>query len=452
MKNILQKNIPLWVPLIVLVFFLVGGSFIFHYYRQTIFNYDLITTLSDGSRQKLQYGFWPELANADFFSKVKNGFINQEANFVEADLANMKITVYKDGEIAGEATILTKGKEGSWWETPSGLYKSEGKTKTAYSSFGHVYMPWSISFHGNFLIHGWPYYAGGEPVAQGYSGGCIRLDTTEAEKIFNLIDPGMPILVYEKDFSPDEFSYQRKMPNISAQAFLVADLRNNFVFLDKNKSEVLPIASLTKLITSLVAIEHINIEKEIFVFAPMLVETSKPRLKEGDIFSVYDLLYPLLMESSNESAKTLAYFLGENNFVNLMNNRAKTLGMNDTHFGDTSGALAEDVSTTEDLFQLAKYIYNNRRFVFDITNGKINNDLLGYPKFSDLDNFNILSEERGFVGGKVGLTEAAGETFLSVYEITIREEKRPIVFIGLNSEDNRADLNKMIEYVKNNFE
>lgn len=452
MKNIFLKNIPFWLLLIILAIFVGASIFISGYYRETIYNYDLIAPGLNGSRQKLHYGSWSELSQAEFFKEVKNKFITQKTNFVEVDLASMKVVVYREGRSIAEAPILTKGKEGSWWETPSGLYKAEGKSKKSYSSFGHVYMPWSVSFHGNFLIHGWPYYPGGEPVPQGYSGGCVRLATKEAEKIYSLIEYGMPILVYEKDFTADSFSYQRKMPDISAQSFLIADLKNNFVFLEKNKSEEMPIASLTKLITSLVAIEHINIEKEIFIFEPMLVETSKPRLKLGEIFSVYDLLYPLLMESSNEAAKALSYFIGENRFIDLMDNRAQTLGMDSTSFADSSGASAKNISTAEDLFQLAKYIYNNRRFVLDISNGKIENSLLGMPKINQLDNYNILSEEKGFVGGKVGLTEAAGQTLLSIYEIEIRGEKRPIVFIALNSQDNFKDLNLMIDYLKNNYE
>ncbi|PIP46640.1 MAG: hypothetical protein COX15_00070, partial [Candidatus Colwellbacteria bacterium CG23_combo_of_CG06-09_8_20_14_all_42_19] len=82
---------------------------------------------------------------------------------------------YEKGVFVNEFAILSKGKEGSWWETPAGLYKVQSKEKEHFSSFGRVYQPWSMAFQGNFFIHGWPYYPGGRAVESTYSGGCIRL-------------------------------------------------------------------------------------------------------------------------------------------------------------------------------------------------------------------------------------------------------------------------------------
>src|SRR5579862_5292212 len=97
------------------------------------------------------------------------------ATFIEANLSTMQLTYYVNGSVAEQFKILAKGRPGSWWETPAGLYKVQEKIPSDFSGFAHVYSPWALDFQGNFLIHGWPYYPGGTPVGSTYSGGCIRL-------------------------------------------------------------------------------------------------------------------------------------------------------------------------------------------------------------------------------------------------------------------------------------
>jgi len=94
-------------------------------------------------------------------------------------------------------------------------------------------MPFSMQFEGNFFIHGWPYYPDGTSVGSSYSGGCIRLSNEDAKDLYNKIKIGTPVLVLEKDFEKDTFSYQYKKPVISANNYLIADLKSNFVFLEK---------------------------------------------------------------------------------------------------------------------------------------------------------------------------------------------------------------------------
>src|SRR5882724_9446532 len=116
--------------------------------------------------------------------RVKDDFISQKESFIEADLTAMQLSVYENGAVVKQVPILTKGRPGSWWETPAGLYQVQNKETNHFSSFGHVYMPWSMDFQGNFFIHGWPYEPDGTPVSSAYSGGCIRLATDDAEKLY----------------------------------------------------------------------------------------------------------------------------------------------------------------------------------------------------------------------------------------------------------------------------
>ena len=443
-----DSRVPLYG--VILAIFLATSIFTFTFleFRNEIHNYNITLSASPLIEKPVfKYGEDLALSNPTFFEKTKNQFIANRADFLAVDLSAMKVTAYKEGQVLSELPILTKGKPGSWWETPAGLYKIESKEKNHFSSMGNVYMPWSMQFQGNFYIHGWPYYPSGKPVASSYSGGCIRLSDETAKDIFNFATVGMPILVYEKDFSADDFQYKAKMPALTAKHFLAADLLNNYVFL-KSDNEKASIASITKLLTALVATEYINLDNTATVPKEAIVYTSKPRLKVGQKITVYQLLFPLLLESSNEAAITIADYIGKEKFTELMNEKATAIGMIDSHFADSYGASENNVSTTEDLFMLAKYIYNNRSFVFNITSGKLKNSAYGSSLFSNLQNFNDFSEESSFLGGKVGQTTVAGETGLYVFKLMIDSEERPIVIIVLDSSDRKADAEAILNYIK----
>jgi hypothetical protein len=338
----------------------------------------------------------------------------------------------RSGSVVREVPILTKGREGSWWETPAGIYKIESKESNHFSSFGKVYQPWSMAFQGNFFIHGWPYHPDGTAVSSTYSGGCIRLSTENAKEVYDLVTTGMPVLVYEKDFFQDGFRYSIEPPDVSAEHYLVADLGSDSVLFEKDSRATSSIASITKLITSLVAAEYINLDNTITISSNMLASTSKPRLKAGQEVSVYDLMFPLLMESSNEAATAISRQTGPSRFITLMNNKASSLGMKASHFSDPAGSNADNLSNAQDLFALAKYIYNNRSFVFKISSGNLTTSAYGDPSFKNLENFNIPpGTESEFVGGKIGKSTAAKETYLGVFTVSIHGTKRPIAIILL---------------------
>jgi len=398
--------------------------------------------------EALEYGSYPSLSNIDHFNTVKNRLITEGATFVEADLSTMVLRVYTEGQVAKEVKILTKGREGSWWETPAGVYRIESKEESHFSSFGQVYQPWSMAFQGNFFIHGWPHYPDGTPVSSQFSGGCIRLSDADAKAVYDLVTVGTPVIVFEQDFGSDDFAYEPRQADVSATSYLAADLRNNFVLAERGSKEEVPIASVTKFVTALVAAEYLNLDKPIGITSSMIETSVRPRLVPGTSVQAFQLLYPLLLESSNEAAEALARSVGLDRFVNLMNKKAEAIGMTSTHFVDPSGKKFENVSTAEDLFVLLKYVYNNRSFVLKISTGELNDSAYGAPIYRDLVNYNDFKVENAeFVGGKVGQTLAAGNTAIAVYNITIRGEKRPIAFVILNSKDVAADMRALVSYV-----
>lgn len=457
LRKIFEKQIPFALSLFLIACISSVSVFVFINFREKIYEYQLIIsdTQKPSATFSLEYGSLAKMAEENFFEKVKSKLVLEKADFIEANLSQMKMFFYQGGEKKLEAEIVGKGRQSSWWETPAGIYRVETKEKIHFSSIGQVYMPYSMQFQGNFFIHGIPYYPDGRETDLSYTGGCIKIHTEDAKKFFELANLGTPVLVFEEEMSKDNFAHELKTPEVSAEAYLIADLKNNFVFFEKNSSTTLPIASITKLMTGIIATEYINLEKEIEIIQAMLPPTTVPRLKIGQTYKAYDLLFPLMTESSNEAAQALSYFIGPQRFITLMNQKAKSLGMEDAIFADSSGISPVNASNAKDLFVLAKYLYFNRDFILKLSQNKITDSAYGQPQFKDLANFNKPRNGESknppwseFVGGKIGLTNASKQTLISIFETKIGGEIRPVVVIVLSSESVYKDTEEILAKTK----
>ncbi len=164
------------------------------------------------------------------------------------------------------------------------------------------------------------------------------------------------------------------------------------------------------------------------------------------------LLFPLLLESSNESAEALARVAGRERFIKLMNDKARAIGMTDTRFADPSGISASNISTAEDIFTLAKYIESNRSFIFKLTAGDLTTSAYGAPSFPNLQNLNDFGADPRFLGGKVGLATLAGETAVYVFRVNIAGEERRVALVLLGASDRVSDARLMLDYITTQFQ
>ena len=212
--HFIHKHVPAVISYAFLGFLALVVGALFFLYVDTDNFVKVVLQNSENEKTDFVYGGWPALQNIEFFKKTKEDFISRGASFIEADLSAMTIRFYKNGEILKEAPIQTKGREGSWWETPAGLYKISSKEKSHFSSFGGVYMPYSMQFQGNFFIHGPTYYPDGTPTASTYSGGCIRLSLDDVKEIYRLAEIGTPMLVFEESFNNDKGTGEYKNKNL----------------------------------------------------------------------------------------------------------------------------------------------------------------------------------------------------------------------------------------------
>ncbi len=378
--------------------------------------------------------------------------VPRTGKFVTADLVNMKLALYENGAVVAEYPILTKGRPGSAYETPSGYYTVLTREENHLNRREQVYMPYSMQFYGNYFIHGWPYFVDGTPVATSYSGGCIRLSTEDAKKVYAFVQKGTGLFVYDpgKRQTLESLSLTSDAsPAVSASSYLVADIDTGDVLLEHDATSTWPIASVTKLMTALVANETIMFDREIEVPTSIVKHTISEATARQSTFLVSDLLYPLLMESNNDIATALANYYGAPGFIAWMNTTAKALDMSNTRYADPSGISSDNISTTEDLYRLAVYLTNKKSFVWDITRTPQKQLTSRNGLTFMFNNYNEFSALENFVGGKVGHTGQALDTMVSVFSVPANGLDRHVAIVVLHSLNYTSDTTALEKWVTN---
>ncbi len=399
----------------------------------------------------IEYGQQKALQRHSFFVETRDAFIEERMTFVEADLNTNQLRYFDKGVLLLSAEILATGEKGSWWDSPSGLYKIQKKEENPFSTLGQVYLPNSLVFQGNFVIHGLPKYYSKESAEEEFRVGGIRISDESAEKFYDEVEVGIPVLVHTEEEAEEEFVYELAVPELKTPHYLIADIENGAVLAANGIQEIVPIASLTKLMTAVVASEKLDLDSRVWVTSPTFVTSLIPRLSDRSSVSLYSLLQLLLVESSNEASEVIAGEVGREDFLDLLNTKARQLGMLNTNFEDPSGLSSENVSSVEDLFKLAKYIKDNREFIYEITAREVLPSAYISGEFGGLVNFNEIEDIDNFIGGKVGETNAAGQTSISLHEIEVQGETRTIVVILLGSEGRSDDVRTLLKFAESNF-
>lgn len=396
----------------------------------------------------LSFGVELSLSNSTLYQETQAALIDAGRTFIDVDLENSMLRYFRDGVLQKSFPITASPTPGSWFETPAGLYEVEALEPERYSTYGQQTYPNAIVFQGNYLIHG--VATGTSETGEVVRGG-VRLAPKDAAELFALITPGTPILVHTKAEARDRFVYEPKVPELTASHYLLADVESNTVLAASDRDAVVPVASLTKLLTALVAAEHIDLERTVRASAPSFVDSLIPRLGQRQAVSMYSLMQLLLVESSNEAAEVIAAQVGRQRFVELMNEEATAIGMHNSQFVDPSGLGDGNVSTLEDLLRLARYIEEHRSFIFDLTENPETPSQFAQGGFGELTNFNAIEGVSSFVGGKVGETEAAGKTSLTLHRLTIDGQERLVALALLGARERAADVRTMLTYASEYF-
>ena len=232
-----------------------------------------------------------------------------------------------------------------------------------------------------------------------------------------------------------------KAQALSARRATVMDATTGQTLFSRRGEEQALIASTTKIMTALVVCEQCNVLSRYRIPKEAVgIEGSSMYLKEGEVLTVQELLYGLMLSSGNDAAVALACFCGGNpaDFVELMNDKARTLGLKHTHFANPNGLDAPDHhSSAQDLAVLAAYAMENPIFAKTVSTKTIQ------AGGRMLRNHNkLLWQYEGCTGMKTGYTRQAGRTLVSSAE----RNGQTLVCVTLNDRDDWNDHKALLDY------
>ena len=260
------------------------------------------------------------------------------------------------------------------------------------------------------------------------------------KKIFSVFLSGLFLLIFSYD------AYATGI-GVSAQSAVLMCANTGEVLFSKNETKQLSMASTTKIMTSLLALEALTPNREITVTKEMVsVEGTSMGLVAGDKVSLRELVYGMMLQSGNDAANTVAYVLGGSpeKFALLMNERAEEIGMHNTNFVTASGLDDKNhYSTAYDMVLLACESIKNPDFRF-ICSCKTARLTYGNPPYArTLTNHNrLLWKYSDSIGIKTGFTKKSGRCLVSAAE----RDGIILVAVTLNASDDWNDHISMFEY------
>ena len=237
-------------------------------------------------------------------------------------------------------------------------------------------------------------------------------------------------------------------PDISAKSVLLFDIESKRVLYGKNPKERLPMASLTKIMTAIVALENSKKDNKYLVTEKELVGENSMGLTAGERLSLEELLYGLILPSGNDAAETLAsnFNGGRTAFVKAMNDKARALGLKDTNFTNPSGLEGDgnQYSTAYDLMVMTEYAMEKfALFRKVVSTFQITIEANSYHKPYFLENeTNLISSYPGVKGVKTGYTPEAGLCLVTYLDY----DGHKIIGVILGSENRRQEMKDLLDY------
>ena len=252
-------------------------------------------------------------------------------------------------------------------------------------------------------------------------------------------------------------------PSVSSKYVEIYDITDNKVLYEINSNDKISIASLTKIATTITAIEAIdNLDKHVTITSDMLStvrwDASIAGLKAGDNVTYKDLLYASMLPSGADATNSIAILTTGSieNFVKRMNDLATRIGLKNTHFINVTGLDDKDhYSTTSDVVKLLNYSLKNEVFKnifitkeYQLSNGlKVESTINMYNKYSKIDTSKIL-------GSKTGFTQGAQYCLSSLinknnHDIIVSVFKAPVIN---NKYYNIVDSVNLINFINNNYD
>lgn len=231
----------------------------------------------------------------------------------------------------------------------------------------------------------------------------------------------------------------------SAKSAIAIEVSSGEVYYAKNENARLPMASTTKIMTALVAIESFDIDKTVHIKKEAVgIEGSSVYLFENEEISMRDLLYALLLNSANDAAVAIALEVGGSieNFSCMMNKRAKSLGLSNTNFENPHGLDSENHYTTAyDLAIITREAMKNDTFCEIISTRKKTSLKSDGNTRLFINHNKLLSNYDGAIGVKTGFTKKSGRCLVSAAE----RDGVKLICVTLNAPDDWNDHKSMLD-------
>ena len=239
-------------------------------------------------------------------------------------------------------------------------------------------------------------------------------------------------------------------PTLTAVAAIAYDPNLEKVLYEKNIHAKLAPASTTKIMTAIIASEHFNSGDLLTVPPGAIVGGSTMGLTPGERLTFRSLLYGMMLNSGNDAAFTIAYNYpgGLETFIAKMNERAKELGANDTHFDNPAGFDSYNhYSSAYDLLLIGKEAMKNARLGTVFSTKETSVTSIDKTHSHVLKNLNKLLNEEGVLGIKTGTTEMAGESLVGLIE----RNNQTILTVMLNSGDRFGETKNLLDWIFKNY-
>ena len=238
---------------------------------------------------------------------------------------------------------------------------------------------------------------------------------------------------------------QADRPVIKASALYLVELQSGRVLLEKNATRRLPPASLTKIMTALVALESAPLQEVVKIHPRSIVHHSSYNFRPGEEFSLRDLLTAMLVASANDACEAIAWHIGgdETRFVAKMNERADRMGLKDTRFTNPCGFDApEHYSTATDLAKLTEQALQQPIFSMMVRTLTRDISTVDGTRRMSLHSTNELLVDPDVNGVKTGYTSKAGRCLIA----SMFKDGHRLLLVGLNVMDRWGQAARLLRY------
>ncbi len=234
-------------------------------------------------------------------------------------------------------------------------------------------------------------------------------------------------------------------PSIRASALYLVELKSGRVLLEKDPTRRLPPASLTKIMTALVALESAPLQEVVKIDRRALVHQSSLKFQPGEEFLLRDLLTAMLVSSANDACEAVAWHIGgdDKRFVAKMNERARALGLKNTHFANPCGFDAPGhYSTAADLAKLTEQALHEPIFSMMVRTLIRDISTVDGARRMSLHSTNELLLDPDVNGVKTGYTSNAGRCLIA----SMFKDGHRLLLVGLNVMDRWDQATRLLQY------